>query len=72
MVAFAGLDWTPDFLTPEQSARSVRTASQWQVRQPIYQTSVARWKRYEPWLGPMIEAMGGFDWIDAQTAEIEG
>lgn len=72
LVAFVGLDWTDDFLTPEQSERSVRTASQWQVRQPIYQTSVARWKRYEPWLGPMIEAMGGFGWIEAQTAGIEG
>ncbi len=72
MVDFAGLDWTDDFLTPEQATRSVGTASQWQVRQPIYTSSVARWKRYEPWLGPMIEAMGGQAWIDAQTAEIGG
>ena len=35
------------------------TASQWQVRQPINRNSVARWTRYEPWLGPMIAAMGG-------------
>jgi hypothetical protein len=69
MVEFAGLEWTDDFLTPEQSERSVRTASQWQVRQPIYRTSVARWKAYEPWLGPMVEAMGGFGWIDAQSAD---
>jgi len=23
----------------------------WQARQPIYETSVERWRRYEPWLG---------------------
>ncbi|HVY51689.1 MAG TPA: sulfotransferase [Devosia sp.] len=72
LVAFAGLDWTDDFLTPEQSTRSVGTASQWQVRQPIYRTSVARWRRYEPWLGPMIEAMGGLDWVAAREREATG
>jgi hypothetical protein len=51
-------------LEPERTARAVLTASQWQVRQPIYRGSVGRWKRYEPWLEPMIEAMGGFTWID--------
>lgn len=66
LAEFVGLDWTEAFLTPEQSDRAVRTASQWQVRQPIYKTSVARWTRYEPWIGPMIEAMGGMDWIEAQ------
>ncbi len=67
---FAGLGWTPDFLSSERSERSVGTASQWQVRQPIYRSSVARWRRYEPWLGPMIEAMGGMDWVEAQGPEM--
>jgi Sulfotransferase family/Tetratricopeptide repeat len=68
MAAFAGLTWTDDFLTPEQSARRAETASQWQVRQPIYKSSVARWKRYEPWIGPMIEAMGGLEWVERGAA----
>jgi hypothetical protein len=25
----------------------------WQVRQPVYTTSVARWRRYEPWLAEL-------------------
>jgi hypothetical protein len=29
------------------------TASVWQARQPIYRTSVERWKHYEPWLGEL-------------------
>jgi hypothetical protein len=66
LVAFAGLDWTDACLRPEQAGRSVLTASQWQVRQPINTHSIGRWRRYEQWLAPMIEAMGGHAWIDAQ------
>ena len=72
LVAFTGLDWDPACLEPQRTSRSVLTASQWQVRQPIYRRSMARWKRYEPWLGPMIEAMGGFEWIDREVAAISG
>jgi len=72
LIAFAGLDWDPRCLEPQRTQRSVLTASQWQVRQPIYRGSVDRWRRYEPWLGPMIDAMGGFDWIDGEVAEISG
>ncbi len=42
-------------LKPEANTRSVRTASMWQVRQPINRASVARWRRYEPWLGELLE-----------------
>ncbi len=72
LVAFAGLEWNDACLEPQRTSRSVLTASQWQVRQPIYRGSVARWKRYEPWLQPMIDAMGGFDWIDREVAAISG
>jgi hypothetical protein len=37
---------------------SVKTLSQWQVRQQIYTGSVDRWRHYKPWLGPLIEALG--------------
>jgi hypothetical protein len=36
----------------------VRTASVSQVRQPIYQRSVARWKHYEQPLGPLFDRLG--------------
>jgi len=72
ILEFGGLSWTPDVLEPQKAGRSVLTASQWQVRQPIYRGSVARWKRYEPWLKPMIEAMGGMAWVDKEAAEISG
>jgi predicted Zn-dependent protease len=34
--------------------RPVKTASVWQVRQPIYHSSTAKWKRYQSCLAPLI------------------
>jgi tetratricopeptide (TPR) repeat protein len=72
LVDFAGLQWTDACLEPQNLQRSVLTASQWQVRQPINGGSVERWRRYAPWLGPMIEAMGGSAWIDGEGAGSSG
>ena len=47
------LAWNDKCLRPEANPRAVKTPSKWQTRQPIYRTSVARWRRYEPWLGPL-------------------
>jgi len=53
IVAACGLAWHDACLRPESNPRAVRTPSKWQTRQPIYRTSIARWRRYEPWLGPL-------------------
>lgn len=53
MVAACGLPWSDVCLRPELNQRSVKTPSKWQARQPIYRDAVARWRRYEPWLGPL-------------------
>jgi len=55
MVAACGLEWNDACLAPHRNARTVKTASLWQARQPIYRTSVERWRRYEPWLGELRE-----------------
>lgn len=47
------LKWDEACLHPERNPRSVNTPSKWQTRQPIYRHSVERWRRYEPWLGPL-------------------
>jgi len=44
-----------DDLTLEKSP--VRTASYWQVRQPIYQSSVEKWRQYEQHIQPLIESL---------------
>ncbi|MGB0115169.1 MAG: sulfotransferase [Terriglobales bacterium] len=53
IIAACGLAWDDACLRPECNPRAVNTPSKWQARQPIYRTSVARWRRYEPWLGPL-------------------
>jgi Flp pilus assembly protein TadD len=53
IIAACGLLWNDACLRPESNPRAVKTPSKWQTRQPIYRTSVARWRRYEPWLGPL-------------------
>ena len=57
MVAACGLEWDEACLRPDRNGRVVRTASKWQARQPIYRTAVARWRAYDPWLGPLRELL---------------
>ncbi len=53
IVKGCGLAWNDACLHPHLNARAVKTPSKWQTRQPINRNSVARWRRYEPWLGPL-------------------
>lgn len=57
LIEFAGLDWQPNCLKFHETKRPVRTASLSQVREPIYKTSVAKWKNYELAMQPFIETM---------------
>jgi tetratricopeptide (TPR) repeat protein len=57
LIDHIGLEWDDACLAPHKLERSVKTASHWQVRQPIYKTSVQRWKNYEEFLGPLIKAL---------------
>jgi tetratricopeptide (TPR) repeat protein len=47
LVVACGLDWEPACLEFHRNRRAVRTASVTQVRQPVYQQSVGRWRNYE-------------------------
>lgn len=57
MLDFCGLEWNEACLHPDSNPRAVLTPSVWQVRQPFYRSSVARWKRFEPWLGAFRELL---------------
>ncbi|WP_417603953.1 tetratricopeptide repeat-containing sulfotransferase family protein [Primorskyibacter flagellatus] len=57
LIAAVGLDWQDACLEFHKHAGDIRTLSLHQVRQPIYQTSAAAWKRYEADLAPFIDAM---------------
>jgi tetratricopeptide (TPR) repeat protein len=53
IIAASALRWDDACLHPERNSRTVKTPSKWQTRQPIYRSSVERWRRYERWLGPL-------------------
>jgi tetratricopeptide (TPR) repeat protein len=55
---FCGLAFEPACLAFHKTARSVRTASSEQVRQPIFRDGIDQWRHYEAWLGPLKEALG--------------
>jgi tetratricopeptide (TPR) repeat protein len=58
MLEYCGLEWNDACINFHKHKRSIRTASVTQVRQPIYQSSVEKWRRYEHHLGPLLDALG--------------
>jgi tetratricopeptide (TPR) repeat protein len=59
IVAYCGLQWDPACLKFYENSRPVQTASVVQVRQPIYNTSVGRWRPDETVLHPLLDALQG-------------
>lgn len=57
LVAFAELPWDDRCVEFHSNERTVATASNWQVRQPIYTQSRQRWRRYETHLEPLKAAL---------------
>jgi len=57
LIEFLGLEWEPACLEFHRTERAVQTASGWQVRQPLYDRSVGRWRHYERHLTRLLEAL---------------
>jgi tetratricopeptide (TPR) repeat protein len=75
LIDFLGLDWDPACLAFHETERTVMTASHWQVRQPLYASSVGRWRHYRQHLQPLLAGLAGLvpdesgkDW-DALAAD---
>lgn len=58
LIDYLGLDWHEGCLEFYNTDRPVKTASASQVRKPIYTTSTNRWRKYEKYLGPLLEELG--------------
>lgn len=58
LINYLGLPWDEACLRFFERGGSVNTYSNWQVRQPIYTSSVKRWKNYESEIQPLIDALG--------------
>ena len=66
LIDFIGLPWNSACLSFYETERTVRTPSRWQVRQPIYTTSIKRWARYGDSIEPLRSALG--DLVSNQPA----
>ena len=59
LLEYCDLPWDDRCLRFHETSRVIRTASNSQVRQPIYRGSVGRWRRFEPYLQPLLVELEG-------------
>ena len=57
LIQYLGLEWEDDCLSPQHNKRAVRTASQQQVRQKVYQGSSQLWRKFEPYLNGTFDQL---------------
>jgi tetratricopeptide (TPR) repeat protein len=57
IIDFCGLEWDDACLEPHKSSRVAESLSYDQVREPIYNSSVGRWRRFEAHLAPLHEEL---------------
>ncbi len=58
LIEYCGLSWDDRCLSFHETSAPVRTASAAQVRQPLFRTSLQRWRRYEADLSPLLQGLG--------------
>jgi len=61
IIAHCGLNWDPRCLAFHQTERPVLTASAAQVRRPIYNNAIGRWRVHEEALGLLLAELDGSD-----------
>ncbi len=68
MLDYCELPFEPGCLEFHRTERAVKTASSEQVRQPIYTSGLDQWRHFEPYLGPLVDALGETGLSDASGA----
>lgn len=58
LLAALGLEWDDACLSHHETQRPIRTPSAEQVRQPVNASGTDQWRHYEPWLDPLVGALG--------------
>jgi tetratricopeptide (TPR) repeat protein len=58
LLDYCGLPFEQGCVDFHKTRRSVRTPSSEQVRQPIFRDGLDQWRDFEPWLGPLRDALG--------------
>jgi len=59
---FCGLNWTAEMARPDQNAGQVLTLSATQLRQPVHNRSVGKWRQHETLLAPFLEGLDSMLW----------
>ena len=54
---FLGLEWRSEYLEYRKKKQAVGTASTAQVRQPVYSSSLEKWRHYEQQLQPLKQSL---------------
>jgi len=57
LIQHLGLDWEDSCLSPQENKRNVKTTSQQQVRQKIYQGSSQAWRKFEPFINGVFDSL---------------
>jgi len=58
LLEYCGLPFEEQCLRFHETRRVVQTASSEQVRRPLYAEGIDQWRNFEPWLGPLKDALG--------------
>jgi hypothetical protein len=58
LIDYCGLPWDDRCVSFHKTSRSVRTASNVQVRKPLFRSSLERWRNYEAGLAPLLHELG--------------
>ncbi|NIZ62981.1 hypothetical protein DL239_18605 [Sedimentitalea sp. CY04] len=65
LLEHAELPWQDDCLSPQDAVGAIRTASVDQAREKINTRALGKWQAYQEQLQPLVEALGGPNWIEA-------
>ena len=57
LIRYCELEWDATCLEFQKTERTIQTPSRWQVRQPIYQSSVGRWRNYSSHVAPLVQLL---------------
>jgi Flp pilus assembly protein TadD len=57
IMEFLGLDWQDSVMEFHATESRVKTASKWQVREPVYTSSIGRWQAFAEQLAPLTEVL---------------
>jgi tetratricopeptide (TPR) repeat protein len=57
LIAYCDLPWDEGCLAFHRTRRAIRTASAVQVRQPLFRSSMGRWRRFRPYLQPLLSEL---------------